>query len=185
MVHDFSRGLPTLEADRVRLRQLGRADVRALFEIFSDPAVVQFWSSEALTDMHGAQALLDEIDASRADGKLLQWGVALAEDDQVVGTTTLASWDRAHRRAELGFALRRDCWGRGLGTEAVRRIVAFAFDELDLHRLEADADPRNEASIRILKRLGFSEEGYLRERYLLGGEPQDAVFLGLLRSERL
>lgn len=154
-----------------------------LFEIFSDPEVMKFWSSEPLPDMGAAHALLAEIDDGRADGSLLQWGIATKEDDRIVGTTTLASWDRTHRRAELGFAVGRGCWGRGFGIEAVRRIVRFAFEELDLHRLEADADPRNEASIRILKKVGFTEEGFLRERYLLGGEPQDAVFLGLLRSE--
>lgn len=182
-MHELSRRLPPLESDRLRLRQLGAGDVSALFEIFSDPEVMKFWSSEPLTDLAAARALLQEIDAGRAEGSLFQWGIALKEGDQVVGTTSLASWDRAHRRAELGFALRRDCWGRGHGTEAVKRIVAFAFEELDLHRLEADVDPRNEASIRILKRLGFTEEGLLRERYLLGGETQDALFLGLLRSE--
>lgn len=180
---DLTRGLPTLETDRLRLRQLRRADVPALFEIFSDPLVMQFWSSDPLPDAAAAHALLDEIEEARVGGTLFQWGIALNEDDRVVGTTTLASWDRVHRRAELGFALRRDCWGRGFGTEAVGRIVRFGFHDLDLHRLEADADPRNEASLRILKKIGFQEEGFLRQRYLLAGEPQDAVFLGLLRSE--
>lgn len=155
----------------------------ALFEIFSDPRVTEFWSSDPLADMAAAHALLEEIDAARARGSLFQWGIALEGEDRIVGTTTLAAWDRVHRRAELGFALRRDCWGRGFGTEAVERIVRFAFDELDLHRLEADADPRNDASLRILRKIGFREEGFLRQRYLLGGEPQDAVFLGLLRSD--
>lgn len=185
MVHDFSRGLPSLETDRLRLRQLGRADAPALFEIFSDPEVTEFWSSDPLPDIDGAYALLEGIDEARAGGSLFQWGISLEAEDRIVGTTTLASWDRLHRRCELGFALRRDCWGRGLGTEAVRRVVEFAFEELDLHRLEADVDPRNAASRRILSRLGFREEGLLRERYLLGGQPQDAIFLGLLRQDWL
>ncbi|MGZ5443472.1 MAG: GNAT family N-acetyltransferase [Thermoanaerobaculia bacterium] len=61
--------------------------------------------------------------------------------------------------------------------------MRFAFQTLGLHRLEADVDPRNTASIRCLERLGFRREGYARERYHLGGEVQDAVLYGLLRKD--
>jgi RimJ/RimL family protein N-acetyltransferase len=101
----------------------------------------------------------------------------------VIGTCTLFALNDEHRRAELGFALRRSAWGRGLATDAVRSVVRFAFQGMHLHRLEADADPRNVASRKLLLRLGFREEGYLRERYLVAGERQDAVFFGLLREE--
>jgi RimJ/RimL family protein N-acetyltransferase len=62
-------------------------------------------------------------------------------------------------------------------------LLAYAFDELDLRRIEADVDPRNAASIRTLERLGFRREGYLRERWRVNGEVQDALFYGLLRRE--
>ena len=74
-------------------------------------------------------------------------------------------------------------WGRGLGAGAVALLAGFAFDVLGLRRLEADVDPRNTASLRLLERLGFVREGHLRERWILGGEIQDAVFYGLLRRE--
>lgn len=67
--------------------------------------------------------------------------------------------------------------------EALTALLDFAFGALDLHRLEADVDPRNAASVRTLERLGFRREGYLRERWLVGGEIQDALFYGLLRRE--
>lgn len=62
-------------------------------------------------------------------------------------------------------------------------LLQFAFEVMDLHRITADVDPRNTASIRVLERLGFKREGYFRENYLLYGELQDAVMYGLLRSE--
>nr|WP_233261699.1 GNAT family protein [Vitiosangium sp. GDMCC 1.1324] len=74
-------------------------------------------------------------------------------------------------------------WGQGYGREAVGRVVEFGFTSLELHRLEADVDPRNSSSIQVLERLGFQREGYQRERYLLNGERQDAVLYGLLRPE--
>ena len=94
----------------------------------------------------------------------------------------LALAPTTHQRAEIGFALRQTHWSKGLGTEAVGAVIEFAFETLNLHRLEADADPRNERSLRLLERFGFEREGCLRERYYVNGERQDAVILGLLRS---
>jgi RimJ/RimL family protein N-acetyltransferase len=67
--------------------------------------------------------------------------------------------------------------------EATSTLLRFAFEQLSLHRVEADVDPRNEASIRLLEKLGFQREGYLRERWLVGEEINDTVFYGLLRRE--
>ena len=67
--------------------------------------------------------------------------------------------------------------------EALPVLVNHAFGSLDLRRLEADVDPRNERSIRVLDRLGFQREGFQRQRYLINGEVQDAVIYGLLNSE--
>ncbi|HEX6057465.1 MAG TPA: GNAT family protein [Gemmatimonadaceae bacterium] len=91
--------------------------------------------------------------------------------------------DPPHRRAEVGYALARAAWGRGYVAEALHAMIGFAFETLALHRLEADVDPRNERSIRALLREGFEREGYLRERYHVSGEVQDAVLFGLLRRE--
>jgi RimJ/RimL family protein N-acetyltransferase len=88
-----------------------------------------------------------------------------------------------NRRGELGFALRRDAWGRGYVREILPVLVAWAFGPLGLHRLEADVDPRNEASIRALERLGFRVEGRLRDRWQVTGEVQDTLILGLLEPE--
>jgi len=176
--------LPTIEATRVRLRWLTEADVPALYEIFSNAEVMRYWSSTPLTDMAAAASLLAEIHGAFAAGTLYQWGIALESDDSIIGTCTLAALSATHQRAELGYAIARRMWGRGYAAEATEAVVRFAFDTLELHRLEADVDPRNDVSRRCLARLGFREEGYLRERYHLYGEIQDAVLYGLLRSER-
>ena len=115
----------------------------------------------------------------------LQWGIALDDDDgRIIGTVTLCAFALDHRRCEIGYALGADHWGQGLAGEAVARALAFAFDELDLARIEADVDPRNDASIRLLERLGFQREGLLRARWRVAGEVQDALVYGLLREDR-
>jgi len=68
-------------------------------------------------------------------------------------------------------------------SEALQALLAYAFEGLALHRIEADVDPRNSASIRTVERLGFQREGYLRERWQVNGEIQDTVFYGLLRPD--
>ncbi|MEM7587332.1 MAG: GNAT family N-acetyltransferase [Acidobacteriota bacterium] len=175
--------LPTLAAERVELRWLVDSDVPALFEIFSDAEVARFWSSPAQRELAEAEKLLAEIRRDFEKRDLFQWGVARRRDDRVIGTCTLAGIDTRNRRAEIGFALGRSYWKRGYMMEALPMLLDFAFDELDLHRLEGDVDPRNQASIKALERLGFQREGYLRERWIVGGEICDTVYYGLLDRE--
>ena len=180
---DWTDTLPRLDGERIVLRQLTDADVPALFAIFGDDEVVRYWSSPAMENLAAAEALLEDIRRGLRDRELFQWGIALRDSDEVIGTCTLYQLDMMHRRAELGFALRRQSWGGGFAAEAVTLVLTFAFEMLGLHRIEADADPDNARSIGMLERLGFRREGYLRERWHHLGEIRDSVFLGLLRSE--
>jgi ribosomal-protein-alanine N-acetyltransferase len=175
--------LPTIEGRHVVLRPLRDADGPGILAIFGDPEVMRFWSSPALSDITAAAALIEDIRTAFRDRRLFQWGVSLRDRDEVIGTCTLLNVDRDHRRAEIGFALRRDHWGRGLASDAVGALIGFSFETLDLHRLEADVDPQNERSIRVLERQGFQREGYLRERWHHLGDVHDGVFMGLLRRE--
>jgi ribosomal-protein-alanine N-acetyltransferase len=175
--------LPTLEGSRVILRWIGEADIDALYTIFSNPEVMRYWSTPPLTDREGAVALLQEIHDGFQQRTRLKWGVARRSDNVLLGTVTLVRFDFTHRRAEVGYILGREHWGHGYINEALRVLLDFVFGVLELHRLEADVDPRNAASIRTLERLGFQREGYLRERWQVGGEIMDSLFYGLLRPE--
>jgi len=183
--HPFDVGdrLPTLDGARLRLRWLEERDVDALCRIFSDAQVTRYWSSPPLKDRAAAEELLAEIGDYFAARTLYQWGVARIEDDEVIGTCTLASLSVEHRRAEIGCALARDSWRQGIMTEAMPLLLDFAFEKLQLHRLDGEADPRNAASLALLERLGFSREGYQRQRFRMYDEWQDAVIFGLLREE--
>jgi len=181
--YDWGERLPTLGGQRLTLRWLGEGDVPALLDIFSDVEVMRYWSSPPLAGHAEAADLLRSIHQGFRERSLFQWGIDVPQEPSIVGTCTLYHLSHAHRRAEVGFALGRRHWGRGIASGAVATLIEFAFGTLDLHRLEADADPRNERSLRLLERQGFRREGHLRERYHVGGEIQDAVILGLLRGE--
>ena len=175
--------LPTIAATRVSLRWLTDDDAPALFSIFSDAEVMRYWSSPPLDEIDGARKLLTDIRDYFRQRALFQWGIARHTDDRVIGTCTLFHVDLNNRRAELGYALGREHWGKGYMQEALGALLGFYFDTLNMHRIEADVDPRNASSVKTLERLGFQREGYLRERWLVGGEIQDALFYGLLRRE--
>ncbi len=136
-----------------------------------------------MKDPSEARALLERIHEAFRQKALFEWGVTLGKENRVIGTCTLFHIDEQNRRAEIGYALAREYWGQGLMSEALTTLLKYAFSTLDLHRIEADVDPRNEPSVRILERLGFQREGLFRERWLVAGERQDSLMLGLLRHD--
>lgn len=175
-------GFPQLRGMRVRLRGPTADDADDLFALFSDPAVMRYWSRAPMRERDEAEALIGEIHESFQRRELINWVVA-DTDDRVVGTCTLFHFDPRHRRAEIGYALRSDHWGHGFASEAVSLAIDWALQALDLHRVEADIDPRNESSRRVLERLGFHSEGVLRERFFVGDSAADSELFGLLASE--
>ena len=180
---DWGSRLPVLHTPRLTIRPLSESDVADLFAVFSDPIVMRYWDGVPMKSLDDAMRYIDHIHHGFRRRELFQWGIADNGTNAVLGTCTLIHLSMLHQRAEIGFALRQERWGQGLGSEAVRKVIEFAFDTLHLHRIEADVDPRNERSIRLLHRLGFKGEGQLRERYFMNGERQDAVVMGLLRQE--
>ena len=185
--HDPFEGLehlPTLSTSRLVLRAITEADASALFEIFSDGDVMRYWSRPPMTSRDQARALATEIQVHWLARTLFQWGIAERAGGALVGTCTLYRWDRAHARAEIGYALRKDRWGRGLASEAVAAVLDFAFGRMGLHRVGADTDPRNVASARLLERLGFKLEGLQRETYRHLDEWADSALWGLLARDR-
>jgi len=175
--------LPTIDARRISLRWISEDDVDALYTVFSDPEVMRYWSTPPLSDNNAALILLGEIHDGFKRRTLLKWGIARNTDNALIGTTTLFNLDFSNRRAELGYGLGRAHWGNGYMQEALNAPLAYAFEVLEFHRIEADVDPRNIASIRTVERLGFQREGYLRERWQVNGEIQDTLFYGLLRPD--
>lgn len=179
----FADGLPVLAGEGILLRRFEERDAPEVFRLYEDRDAVRFGYAPKMDDLADARtviALTHELAQART---LYHWGVADAGDGSIVGHATLFHLEPSHRRAEIGYSVRRDRWGRGIGTRAVAVLVRFAFERLALRRLEADVDPRNGASLRLLEKLGFQREGLLRERCETPDEVQDSVMFGLLRRE--
>ena len=171
-----------IRTQRLQLRPLRDGDVDRLFEIHSDPRVMRYWSTSAWQTPEPARAMIAK-DLASATREYLRLGIELTSTGQLVGTCTLFGINAQCRRAEVGYVLASPAWGHGYMNEALSGLIDYAFDELNLNRIEADIDPRNGSSCRVLERLKFSREGYLRERWIVGEEVSDTVLYGLLQRE--
>lgn len=176
--------IPELRGDRVRLRALAAHDADALFALHSDAQVQEFWSFPPWTDRQQAVDQIARYARERETMEFYPWVATRPDADELIGTCSLFGVDRRHLRGEIGYALRPAHWGQGLASEMLRLALDFAFDELGLNRVEADIDPLNLASCRLVERAGFQREGYLRERWRVGGGVQDTALYGLLARER-
>lgn len=181
--HNTTTSLPVLTGERVRLRAPDEHDREALFALFSHPDVVRYWSTPAWSEMAAADAWFGRMGGSLLAGTGMTWAIAGIDDDRFVGTVSLHAIFLEQARAEIGYTLHPSQWGRGLAREAVRLALRFGFDRLGLRRIEADTDPANAASCRLLEALGFTREGLLRQRWQVGGVTSDSALYGLLRED--
>ena len=114
----------------------------------------------------------------------IDWGFTIFHSGEVAGSIALMNYEALNNVAEIGYWIRSDLAGQGLGTEAARAVCDFGFDEIGLHRVELRAWTENPASIRIAEKLGFVREGLLREASWAQAGYQDMYIYGLLKSER-
>lgn len=179
----FGSELPVIETERLRLRHPRESDLENMFAIFSDPKAMRYWSSEPWENMDVAKKYLADINKGFEERTLFQWAITKQEDDRLIGTVTLLNWDQSNRHVEVGFMLNPTEWRKGFATEAVRGVLHFALRNMNIHRVEAELDPRNKASGRLLDGLGFRYEGLLRQRWFIYNEWCDSALYGLLHPE--
>ncbi len=172
-----------LATERLTLRFLGVRDIPALYDMYSDPEVVRYWSSPPWTKLVQAETSLARTLDGYRTGETLRMGIVLTATGQLVGECNLRDFYEQNRRAEIGYALARVYWGKGYLTEALSAFIDYAFKEMKLNRIEADIHPANLASAKSLDRLGFRQEGLLRERWIVGDEVSDTAFYGLLAAD--
>ncbi|MGH8109894.1 MAG: GNAT family N-acetyltransferase [Arenimonas sp.] len=176
--------LPTLEAARLRLRPYLDSDSTALFALYGDPKVTRYWSHPAWTDPAQAYLYLS-LRKDEPTTTVHAWAIADKTSNELIGALTFFSISGVHARAEVGYSLMSNLQGLGLGKEALSTALKYGFEVLNLYRIEADVDPRNTGSIKLLEKLNFQREGLLRQRWRVNGEVCDSVLYGLLKEDYL
>ena len=174
---------PTLHTARLRLRPFTGADADSLFALHSSAHVLRYWDAPPWNDRARAERFIAACRQMAEDGNGARLAVDRAADGAFVGWCALNRWNPDYRSAAIGYVYDDAAWGNGYATEAARALLQWAFDALDLNRVQAETDTRNAASARVLEKLGFVREGTLREDCVVNGEVSDSWVYGLLRRE--
>jgi RimJ/RimL family protein N-acetyltransferase len=163
---------------RLALARFCEGDVEAVRRFASDPEVCRYtgWGPNTLDETRAFVAEAVQRHSYRYD-------LAVLRDGEVIGSASVWTTVPEHRAGELGYTIRRDCWGHGHATEVARLLVELGFDQLGLERLAATCDPDNAASVRVLEKAGLRREGLLRGLYLVRGRRRDRLVFGLLRTD--
>jgi ribosomal-protein-alanine N-acetyltransferase len=171
-----------LIGDGVRLREFRPADLDDLHAITGDDRVTTWMSFDSHT-REQAQRLLDRCLADATAEPRTAYGQAITrpDDDTLIGYIRLAK--SGDQGAKLGYMIAADHWGHGYATDAARTVLRFAFGPLALHRVTAAIGPENAASIQVVKNLGFSYEGQLRDHVFTNGAWRDSLLFSLLSTE--
>ena len=177
--HRWSHPLPELASPRVRLRELRPADAPSLAETLGCPTV-----GRHLTCLPASLAETEEFIAwtrrARMTGRALCFGVVPQGTDSAVGVFQIWPLEPGFGTAEWGFALGHRYWGSGLFLAGARLVIGFAFDTLDVQRLEARASTDNDRGNAALRKLGAVPEGVLRKCFLTDGEYRDHMMWSIL-----
>jgi [ribosomal protein S5]-alanine N-acetyltransferase len=174
---------PVLETERLILREIVASDTADVFAFRSDPEE-QKYNDAPLRSLPQARELIDRLAREYRDQRAIRWGLTVKGDGAVVGLLGYNYWNVAHFRAGLGYDLKRSLWGRGLMPEAVDAVLDFGFSRMQLHRVEVHTNTENASSVRMLRKLGFWQEGTLHEYFYEDGAFHDVSLFVLLRRDR-
>ncbi|MGA2659698.1 MAG: GNAT family N-acetyltransferase [Verrucomicrobiota bacterium] len=175
---------PTLETERLLLRPLTPDDAATVARLAGSREIAHTTTTipHPYSEAQAREWIAACTGQSRA-GKAIVFGVVTREDAQLVGAVGLSKVDSEHSQAEMGFWVGVQSWGKGYATEAVRRVVRYAFAELKLNRVYAHHMVRNPASGRVLEKLGMKREGLLRQRVQKWGVFEDVVLMAILHDD--
>ncbi|MNU55274.1 ribosomal-protein-S5-alanine N-acetyltransferase [compost metagenome] len=156
--------IPELESSRLRLRKLEDTDAAQLYKYWGDDEVVRYLNMSRLESVQDTLDMINLLNGLSESEDTLRWGIELKETGILIGSCGFNVWQLAGaNRGEIGYDLGVSYWGRGYMPEALLTMIEFGYSVMGLNRIEALVLPENSASRRMLDKLGFQEEGLLRE----------------------
>ncbi len=176
--------IPTLETDRLILVEITKEYIDALFEMYSDKEIAFFFCIEPHANANETLRKIESIESDFRNGKAIEWAIVLKDLNTMVGTVGFNTYKKGFK-GNIGYGIHRKFWRRGFACEAIREIVRYGFEELNLHRIEADVDPRNHASVALMHKLGFLKEGHIRDNEYFLGEFCSTIVFGKLVTDSL
>jgi len=178
---------PILQTERLSLREFQSADTQAVFDSFSQAIVTKYVNRGPMQSIQEAAELVEVRTSLFKHGIGIRWAITKIEDPAIfIGSCGCYKLDKSNRSIEIGYDLHPDYWRQGIMTEAVKAMINFAYSEaffFYLNRIEALTYVDHSASIGLLKKLGFKEEGIRREAGFWENQYHDLKSFSLLRYE--
>ncbi len=174
---------PVLETDRLILRQVTSNDANSLLTYLSDIDVMKYVGLEPFKSIDDA---LDEISWYKSifeKGTGIRWGISLKGQEEIIGSCGFLNRVAEHYRAELGFELSKEHWGKGIASEAIKNVICYGFEQMNLQRIEALIEPPNIPSQKVVERQGFKREGLLRSYEYTCGKFDDLYMYSMLKQD--
>ena len=166
---------PTLQTPRLQLREITPNDAPAIFKLRSDERVMRYIGKPPQKDISEAHQMVETYQQAYKQNEAVNWAICLLERPEWL-TGVLGFWkmDKINHRTEIGYTLHADYWRQGIMDEAMTAAIEYCFKTLYFHSIEANTDPENEASGRILEKHGFVQEAYFKENFYFEGHFLDS-----------
>ena len=174
---------PTLHSNRLSFRQITHNDISEVFFLRSDPQAMKFLDAAPAKDDADAIAYIDRANASVDKNEGITWGITLKGEEKIIGYIGFWNMQAAHFRIETGYILHPDYWRQALMSEALQTIVDYAFNQTELHSIEANVNVDNLASMAFLEKNGFVKEAHFRENYFYNGRFLDSIIYSLVKGD--
>lgn len=174
---------PVITTERLCLRQIKPSDADALFTIHSDVEWMRWYGVDPINRHYQARQLAELFASWFPAGTGFRWGLELKHDNRLIGTCGLFRWNKSWHNCVIGYEIARDLHGQGYMWEALTAVLDYGFNEMQLHRIQAETHPDNAASIRLATRLGFRFEGVHREQAFWADNYHDLNCYSLLERE--
>jgi ribosomal-protein-alanine N-acetyltransferase len=185
LIYRLFSHIPTLETDRLILRAMRVSDAADMYAYACRPSVTEYLTWDPHQSVDVTREYLVYVGQRYRTGDFYDWSILCKEDGRMIGTCGFTSFNCPADSGEIGYVLSPAYQGRGLATEAVRRVLRFGFEELSLHRIEAHFIQGNEASRRLMERVGMTFEGFARESMRIKGRYRTIGTCAILRREFL
>ena len=174
---------PILESERLLFRNFKKSDALVFFQIRSNEEVMKYMDTYIHEKLEDAEEYIAGGQRAFENKTMLNWAIIEQSSGEMIGYFGFWRLDRKNCRGEIGYALLPAFQRKGYMREAMRTLIAFSFDELNLHSIEANVNPENEASMQLLEQFGFKKEAYFRENYLYQNRFIDSVIYCLVKGD--
>lgn len=173
---------PILSTERLDLVEIKQSHLGDLFKLFGDENVTRFYNLLPLNNEQEAQKTIDWFQTQFKDKLGIRWGIAFKGQEKIIGTVGFNNFSKRHR-ANIGYDLQTEHWNNGYITEALKTVISFGFNQLEINRIEAEVMQGNVISEKVLKKLYFKKEGVLREWMYWNEKYYDMTMFSLLRTD--